>query len=323
VWSQKPVTADAMPPGRSEEERKRERRRIEDENEVLLCRLQALDAQLEHLDAEENGGEGNGPSAREGERARRRLINSQVVRVGQGKEKQRRPREGGTKTEKQWMADGRIMHGGAQVSHSAPEAMSLGAASLLNNAMVTRACSCVRRCDACRCAATPSTSAVFREHCSCRSSLFSTIFNHPSVPLVCSRCAPAARQTVQTLSSHRRKLMLDLSERNAFLSEQLRNLQQNSQARRREEKIRELNHVREEESASFAGERQPKSKRDLPTTASHGSGAVFEDQPTPTPFTVAFLNAPPSIGERFLHMFMDPECTWMLFECSVLALSAG
>jgi hypothetical protein len=145
------VKADAMPPGRSEEERQRERRRIEDENEELLCRLQALDAQLEHLDAEEQGVEGKCPSAREGARARRSILNSF--------------RDGQDGKEKQWTADGRIMHGGAQASHSAPEGMSLGAASLLNTAMVTRSCSCVRRCDACRCAATPSTSAVFRKHC--------------------------------------------------------------------------------------------------------------------------------------------------------------
>lgn len=116
--------------------------------------------------------------------------------------------------------------------------------------------------------------------------------------------------------------MFDLSERNAFLSEQLRNLQQQNQARQREEKIRELNHARKEEAASLAGERQPKSRRDLPATALQDSGAVLEDQPTPTPFTAAFLKAPPSlsIGERFMHMFMDPGCTWMLFECSAPAL---
>jgi hypothetical protein len=158
---------------------------------------------------------------------------------------------------------------------------------------------------------------LFANTVACWSSLFPTICNNPSVSLVFSRCAPAARPTVQTLSSHRRKLMLDLSERNAFLSEQLRNLQQKNQARQREEKIRELNHGQEEEAASLGGERQPKSRRDLPTTASHDSGAVLEDQPAPTPLTAVFLNAPPSlsIGERFLHMFMDPECTWMLFAC--------
>jgi len=145
------VKADAMPPGRSEEERQRERRRIEDENEELLCRLQALDAQLEHLDAEEQGVEGKCPSAREGARARRSILNSF--------------RDGQDGKEKQWTADGRIMHGGAQASHSAPEGMSLGAASLLNTAMVTRSCSCVRRCDACRGVQERPPAAVFRKHC--------------------------------------------------------------------------------------------------------------------------------------------------------------
>lgn len=161
------MTADAMPPGRSDKERERERRRIEDENEELLCRLQALDAQLKHLDAEEQEGEGKSYSAREGARARRIIVHSQVVCDGQGREKQ-------------WMANG--------AWHSAPEGTSLGAASLLNTAMVTRACSCVRRLRCMPVCTNPPHLPFFANHCCVLEQPFPTICNHPSVPLVCPRC---------------------------------------------------------------------------------------------------------------------------------------
>ena len=95
--------------------------------------------------------------------------------------------------------------------------------------------------------------------------------------------------------------MHDLSERNAFLSEQLRAFQHKDQERRREERIRELNEAREKEAASWAGGRQPQPTPALPVTARHSSSHSLKDEPTATPFQSASLNGPPSIGAHLLQ----------------------
>ena len=149
-----------MRPGgkRKSEELERERRLIEEENAELLCRLQAVDRQLEAFDAQaqqgavqENGLPAHGGAAQAADRAaRRRIVNGRVVRDRDDGQAQR------------WIINGRIIRGGT-ASRPAPDAASapggprvetaanggghaacsLSHSTLLDTAMVPRACRCM------------------------------------------------------------------------------------------------------------------------------------------------------------------------------------